>query len=276
MSLCSGAGMARPNLRSRGPFGSSVWCHRTHSVAPAYPRPSPHPPRTTMTRTHTIALLAAGALATTAGVASAQSGYGPAGPSQAGPAPASAPAPAAPSSGKNKIDVSVFAPNNGDHVNPTGWFVDVAADYKTGLSRPGFTTPQLTGPGAHANVAPAPGAFGLGHDDKWPGLIVLVSTAKAGPGQNLANLFNLTGLTNRKKNDNQLWSTWLVGAPNFGASTTANVYVAIAADKNGNGVYDDAPDVVPDANGDGLVGVKDLKAFGVASNIVKRQISIGG
>ena len=47
------------------------------------------------------------------------------------------------------------------------------------------------------------------------------------------------------------------------------------ADKNGNGVFDDAPDVVPDADGDGIVGTRDLKAFGVASNIERRKFFIG-
>jgi hypothetical protein len=229
-----------------------------------------------MSRSRTIAV-ALSALAATGvssiGVASAQSGYG--GTSQPTAAPPTS-APAASSPVKRRVDLNLFAPAAGDHVNPTGWFVDIAADYHTGLARTGFTTPQLTGPGAHANIAPAPGAFGPGHDDKWPGLIVLLSTARAGGGQNLANLFNLTGLTNHAKGLNQLWSTWLVGAPNFGQNVTATIFVAIAADKNGNGVYDDAPDVVPDANGDGRVNTKDLRAFGVASNIVRRQFSIGG
>jgi hypothetical protein len=248
-----------------------------------------------MSRSHTIvrrtSLVLASAVAAVAasfGVASAQSGYGaPGGASPAPAAPASAPSVAGPPAAatrppvagaavKRKIDVNLFAPANGDRVNPTGWFVDLAANYGTGLSRTGFSTPQLTGPAAHANVAPAPGAFGPGHDDKWPGLIVLLSTAKAGSGQNLANLFNLTGVTNRSKGKAQLWSTWLVGAPNFGQNVESRILVAIAADKNGNGVFDDAPDVVPDADGDGIVGTRDLKAFGVASNIERRKFFIGG
>ena len=239
-----------------------------------------------MTRSHTIARRASlvlasavAAVATSFGVASAQSGYGA--PSGASPAPAAPAQPAAATrppvaaAVKRKIDVNLFAPANGDRVSPTGWFVDLAANYGTGLSRTGFSTPQLTGPAAHANAAPAPGAFGPGHDDKWPGLIVLLSTAKAGSGQNLANLFNLTGITNRSKGKAQLWSTWLVGAPNFGQNVQSRILVAIAADKNGNGVFDDAPDVVPDADGDGIVGTRDLKAFGVASNIERRKFFIG-
>ena len=231
----------------------------------------------TLRRSALVLTLAASTAATSAGVAAAQSGYGPA-------AAAPTPSPAAPAPQKKskkaqrgrRVTVNVFAPSEGDHVSPTGWFVDLAADYNTGLSRTGFTAPQLTGPGGHANLAPAPGAFGPGHDEHFPGLIVILSTAKAGPGQNLAGLFNLTGLTNRSKGKAQLWSTWLVGAPNFGQNVASTVLVAIAADKNNNGVYDDAPDVVPDADGDGDVDAKDLKAFGVASNIETRHIFIGG
>ena len=48
------------------------------------------------------------------------------------------------------------------------------------------------------------------------------------------------------------------------------------AELNHNGIYNDAPDVVPDSDGDGLVGVRDLKAFGVASNVERHKFSIGG
>ena len=43
--------------------------------------------------------------------------------------------------------------------------------------------------------------------------------------------------------------------------------VAVASDKNKDGVYNDAPAVVPDANRDGRINAVDLTAFGVASNI---------
>jgi hypothetical protein len=44
--------------------------------------------------------------------------------------------------------------------------------------------------------------------------------------------------------------------------------VAVAADRNKDGIYNDAPAVVPDANHDGRINAADLKAYGVASNIV--------
>ncbi len=53
-----------------------------------------------------------------------------------------------------------------------------------------------------------------------PGLIVLLSTTTVGAknAQNLANLFNLTGFTNQKTNE--IWDTWIVGAPSFGRTST--------------------------------------------------------
>jgi hypothetical protein len=72
----------------------------------------------------------------------------------------------------------------------------------------------------------------------------------------------------------EIWDTSIVGAANFGCDTNSTVYAAIAADKNGDGIYNDAPNAVPDSDGDGDVGRKDLKAFGVASNIEKADFFI--
>ena len=57
-------------------------------------------------------------------------------------------------------------------------------------------------------------------------------------------------------------------------NTESKIYVAVANDLNGDGIYNDAPGVVPDANGDGVCDAKDLKAFGVASNIAKARFFI--
>jgi len=123
-------------------------------------------------------------------------------------------------------------------------------------------------PTAHQNQAPFPGAFAPGVDEKLPGLIVLLSTTTVGArnAQNLANLFNLTGFTNQKTNE--IWDTWIVGARSFGRNVHSVLRVAVAADKNNDGIYNDAPAVVPDANRDGRINAIDLKAYGVASNIV--------
>ena len=166
------------------------------------------------------------------------------------------------------VRLDVFAPRSGDVVGKgsRGFFVDLAARYPS-LASTGADL-QLTGPGAHQNQAPFAGAFAPGVDEKLPGLIVLLSTSTVGSrnAQNLANLFNLTGFTNQKTNE--IWDTWLVGNPVFGKNVRSVLRVAVAADRNRDGIYNDAPAVVPDANGDGRINGVDLRAYGVASNIV--------
>jgi hypothetical protein len=98
---------------------------------------------------------------------------------------------------------------------------------------------------------------GQGRDDKMPGLVVLTSTTSStlpgfsGPGTNLAGLFNLTGVTNRDSQETELWDTWLVGAPVAGSNVDTVLTVAVVDDLNHDGIYNDAPNVVTDANGDG-------------------------
>jgi hypothetical protein len=173
------------------------------------------------------------------------------------------------------VKVQVFAPRPGDAVGKAskGFFVDLAIQYPS-LASSGADF-QLTGPGTHQNQAPFPGGFAAGVDEKLPGLIVLLSTSTIGAknAQNLANLFNLTGFTNQKTNE--IWDTWLVGAPAFGTNVRTVLRVAVAADKNKDGVYNDAPATVSDANHDGRINAIDLKAYGVASDIatVPFQIS---
>ena len=166
------------------------------------------------------------------------------------------------------VKVQVFAPRPGDAAGEAskGFVIDLAAQYPT-LASSGADL-QLTGPAAHQNLAPFPGAFSPGADDKLPGLIVLLSTSTVGArnAQNLANLFNLTGITDRKTNE--VWDTWIIGGPSFGKNVRSVLRVAVAADKNHDGVYNDAPSVVPDANHDGRINAADLNAYGVASNIV--------
>jgi hypothetical protein len=166
------------------------------------------------------------------------------------------------------VNVQVFAPRPGDAVGKAsnGFIVDLAARYPS-LASSGANY-QLTGPTAHQNQAPFPGAFAPGVDEKLPGLIVLLSTSTVGArnAQNLANLFNLTGFTNQQTNE--IWDTWIVGAPSFGKNVRSVLRVAVASDKNHDGIYNDAPAVVPDANKDGRINAVDLKAYGVASNIV--------
>lgn len=176
---------------------------------------------------------------------------------------------------KPPVQVEVFAPRSGDIAGKQGkgFFVDLAIRYPS-LASSGADF-QLTGPGAHQNAAPFPGAFAAGVDEKVPGLIVLLTTTTIGArnAQNLAGLFNLTGFTNQKTNE--IWDTWIVGAPAFGTNVRSTLRVAVAADRNKDGIYNDAPAVVPDANRDGHIDGVDLKAFGVASNIAVVPFEIG-
>jgi len=166
------------------------------------------------------------------------------------------------------VNLQVFAPHPGDTAGKAskGFFVDLAVQYPS-LASSGADF-QLTGPTAHQNQAPFPGAAAPGVDEKLPGLIVLLSTSTVGAknAQNLANLFNLTGFTNQKTNE--IWDTWIVGAPLFGKNVPSVLRVAVAADRNKDGIFNDAPPVVPDANHDGRINATDLKAYGIASNIV--------
>jgi hypothetical protein len=166
------------------------------------------------------------------------------------------------------VKLQVFAPRPGDTAGKAskGFFVDLAAQFPS-LASSGADF-QLTGPGTHQNQPPLPGAAAPGVDEKLPGLIVLLSTSTVGArnAQNLAGLFNLTGFTNQKTNE--IWDTWIVAAPLFGRNVTSVLRVAVAADKNKDGIYNDAPAVVPDANHDGRINAIDLKAFGLASDIV--------
>lgn len=176
------------------------------------------------------------------------------------------------------VHVEMFAPEKDARVGMggRGWFVDLAVEFQTALDKTGFNAIQLTGPAAHNNVAPFPGTFSLGADERLPGLIVLLSSTLVGAGscQNIANLFNLTGVTDLAVDSTEIWDTWLVGAPSFGVNTKSKIYVAVAKDLNNDGIYNDAPGVVPDADGDGQCSAKDLRALGVASNIAKARFFI--
>jgi hypothetical protein len=195
----------------------------------------------------------------------------------------------APSSGAahraKPVQVEVFAPERGDNAGAGGfgWFVDMELTFHgKDLRQSGFTGLQLTGPGVHNNVAPFPGAFSTGRDDRTPGLVVMTSTTNStnpgfsGPGTNLANLFNLSGITNRSPHETELWDTWIVGAPIAGQNVQTTLTVAVVDDLNHDGIYNDAPNVVTDLNHDGRIDGKDLKALGVASNIVTVPFRING
>ena len=183
------------------------------------------------------------------------------------------------------VAVRVLSPRPGSDagISGSGWFIDLAIDFATtDLAATGFTGAQLTGPGGHNNIPPAPGAFGTGRDDRLPGLVVLASTTSSslpgfsGPGTNLAGLFNLTGVTDRSADGTQLSDTWLVGAPVAGSGVDSVLTVAVVDDLDHDGVYDDAPSVVADADGDGRVDRRDVQAIGLASRVVRVPFHING
>ncbi|MCX4533437.1 hypothetical protein OHA79_26875 [Streptomyces sp. NBC_00841] len=181
------------------------------------------------------------------------------------------------STARHPVTVEVLSPKRGDSagVEGKGWIVDLKLSFRgKTLAQTGFDGLQLTGPAAHNNIAPFPGTFSTGQDDKIPGLVVLDSTTNStlpgfsGPGTNLANLFNLSGVTDRTPHKTELWDTWIVGAPIVGQNVDTTLTVAVVDDLNHDGVYNDAPGVVKDLNGDGKIDAKDLDLMGVASNVV--------
>ena len=185
--------------------------------------------------------------------------------------------------GQNRVSVQVLSPRYGDAAGVDGkaWIVDLKINYPSSAAA-GFIAPQLTGPGAHANTAPFPGSFSPGADDRLPGLVVLDSNTTsavagfAGPGTNLANLFNVTSITDRTKHETQIQDTWIVGAPIAGTDVNTTLTIAVVADLNHDGVYNDAPAVVPDANHDGRIDARDLQALGVAGHIETVRFHING
>jgi hypothetical protein len=183
------------------------------------------------------------------------------------------------------VRIEVFAPERGANAgaNGFGWFVDMEVDFLgQNLQQAGFSGLQLTGPAVHNNVPPFPGLFSTGQDDRLPGLVVLVSTTNntlpgfSGPGTNLANLFNLTGITNRDDKETELWDTWIVGAAIAGQNVNTTLTVAVIDDLNHDGLFNDAPNVVTDLNDDGRIDAQDLELLGVASNIVTVPFRING
>lgn len=157
--------------------------------------------------------------------------------------------------------IRVLTPRSGDvaGVNSRGFLVDLAVRFEGDLADTGAAL-ELTGPGAHANTGPFPGDFSAGADPSFPGLVVLLSSGKvgAGPGQNLANLFNIVAVTNRKDGETEVWATWIIGAPNLfgtvGELEESELFVAVV-----DGM---APNAVTDMDGDGDFDKRDLKNMG--------------
>jgi len=199
------------------------------------------------------------AVAITAAAASASIAYG----AGSGPLYAGASGGSGAASGEGgSANIHLFTPTSGDRagLESKGFFIDLKADMNLPLERSGFGG---QGP-----------ASGIGQDKRFPGLIVMLSTTKAGAGKNLAGLFDVVGVTDSSADKTQLWATWQAGKPNFGTGAST-VYVAMAADTNHDGVLNDAPNEVPDSDHDGDVDQKDLQAIG-ASSIEAVDFTING
>ncbi len=174
--------------------------------------------------------------------------------------------------------ITVFAPGKGDvaGIGSRAFLVDISVQFQGNLASTGVT-PELTGPGPLQNAGPFPGTFSLGaNKDHFPGLVVLLSStiSGAGPGQNLANLFNINTVTNQDASGTEIWSTWIVGAPNafgvVGQKTPSRLFLAV--------VEGTAPDVVTDMDGNGVINKKDLTLMGykVISNTPKVDFVVNG
>jgi hypothetical protein len=60
----------------------------------------------------------------------------------------------------------------------------------------------------------------------------------------------------------------------FGRKTPSTIWIAEVADLNQNGIHDDAPDVVPDVNHDGICTATDIDALGLDSEIAVKNFFI--
>jgi hypothetical protein len=176
------------------------------------------------------------------------------------------------------VAIKIFAPGKGDvaGVGSRAFLVDMAIQFNGNLASTG-ASPELTGPGPLQNAGPFPGTFGVGaNKDHFPGLVVLLSSTLigAGPGQNVANLFNVNAVTNRDASGTEIWSTWIVGAANsfgkVGELTPSHLFTAVV-----EGI---APDVVIDMDGNGVLDKRDLKLMGfkVLSNTPKVDFVVNG
>lgn len=174
--------------------------------------------------------------------------------------------------------ITVFAPGKGDvaGVGSRAFLVDLSVQFNTDLAGTGASL-ELTGPGPLQNAGPFPGTFSLGaNHDHFPSLVVLLNstTVGSGPGHNLANLFNINAVTNQDATGTEIWSTWIVGAPNafgkVGEKTLSHLFVAV--------VEGAAPDVVVDMDGNGVFDKKDLKLMGykVISNTPQVDFVVNG
>ena len=182
---------------------------------------------------------------------------------------------AAEDGGGADVNIQVFTPKSGNvqGIGSRGFLVDLKADFNVPLAETGAGL-ELTGPGVHQTAAPLPAAFGDGPNDKFPNLVVLLSSTKAGAGINHAGSFNLVAVTDQRADRAQIWTTWIIGAPNafgtVGVDTPSRLFVAA--------VSGTAPAVVNDLNFDGQFDEEDLELMGfrIISQVRKVDFIIKG
>src|SRR5262249_32183854 len=173
------------------------------------------------------------------------------------------------------IDIQVFSPQSGNvqGIGSRGFLVDMKADFNVPLGETGAGL-ELTGPGGHQNIPPLPGPAADGPNDKFPQLVVLLSSTKAGGGINHAGAFNITAVTDQASDRAQIWTTWIIGAANafgtVGVDTRSRLLVCA--------VRGTAPAVVQDLNFDGKFDEKDLQLMGfeIVSQVRKVDFVIKG
>jgi hypothetical protein len=151
-------------------------------------------------------------------------------------------------------EIEVFAPKSGDvaGVQNRAFLVDMVARFDGDLASTGAV------PGVKA-------AGGIGANPSFPGLVVLLSTTTLGAqaSQNLANLFNIVAVSDRDGTEKtDIWTTWFVAAPKFGTGRS-RLFVAV--------VEGNAPSVIPDMDGNGVIDEKDLKLMGLTV-LSKRKV----
>lgn len=176
----------------------------------------------------------------------------------------------------SKVDVESQKHPDRDDLGGSGWEVDLKIDFGAHQTNNRFTHYLENAPDSQhrvsadqSKVGPMPGRFIPGQNERLPGLIVLMSAAAVDTGAclNMAGLFDLSGITVLSDAEDRIWDTWIVGAPSFEVESPGTLFVAVANDLDGDGIFNDAPSTVPDVNGDGICTQIDLAAFGVASNI---------
>ena len=186
--------------------------------------------------------------------------------------------PVAADGGPLLVNLEVFTPKNGNlaGAGSRAFMVDMKAEFSGDLASTGASQ-DLTGPHVQRRTAAFTGDLSLGaNGEHFPGLVVLLSSSRAGvgPGQNVANDFTIATTPDRRKDRTEVWSTWIVGAPNVfgtpGQNTASRLFVAV--------VRGCAPDVVVDMDENGTFDERDLELMGfdVISNIVKRDFTING